>query len=101
MFLLILFLSYLLGCASTIAVLLYLYTRYALQSTVNINDQQQQQQQQQQEQYGTFQPLPEVCVEDSSSVCLFVDFDCLSRMNVQRILLSTQSTIFFNFSFKN
>jgi len=53
MFLLIILLSYLLGCASTIALLLYLYTRYALYSPVIINEQQE-------EQYQTFQPLPEV-----------------------------------------
>jgi hypothetical protein len=52
MFLLLILLSYLLGCASTIALLLYLYTRYALYSPV-INEQQE-------EQYQTFHPLPEV-----------------------------------------
>ncbi len=53
MFLLIIILSYLLGCASTIALLLYLYTRYALYSPTVID-------QQQEEQYQTFHPLPEV-----------------------------------------
>jgi hypothetical protein len=53
MFLLIILLSYLLGCASTIALLLYLYTRYALYSPVTINEQQEAQ-------YQTFQPLSEV-----------------------------------------
>ena len=52
MFLLLILLSYLLGCASTIALLLYLYTRYALYSPV-INEQHE-------EQYQTFHALPEV-----------------------------------------
>ncbi|CAF3640251.1 unnamed protein product [Adineta steineri] len=52
MFLLIIILSYLLGCASTIALLLYLYTRYVVYSPVVINEQQE-------EQYQTFNPLPE------------------------------------------
>jgi hypothetical protein len=54
MFLLIIILSYLLGCASTIALLLYLYTRYALYSPAIIDEKQE-------EQYQTFHPLPEVC----------------------------------------
>lgn len=54
MFVLIILLSYLLGCASTIALLLYLYTRYALYSPVINNEQQDE------EQYQAFHPLPEV-----------------------------------------
>ncbi len=53
MFLLIILLSYLLGCASTIALLLYLYTRYALHSPVVISEQQE-------DQYQSFHALPEV-----------------------------------------
>ena len=53
MFLLIILLSYLLGCASTVALLLYLYTRYALYSPVVLEEPQQ-------EQYEAFHPLPEV-----------------------------------------
>lgn len=56
MFLLLILLSYLLGCASTIALLLYLYTRYALYSPAPIDEQQE-------EQYPTFHPLAEVSDE--------------------------------------
>lgn len=52
MFLLIIILSYLLGCVSTIALLLYLYTRYAVNIPVVINEHQE-------EQFSTFHPLPE------------------------------------------
>jgi hypothetical protein len=53
MFLLIIILSYLLGCASTIALLLYLYTRYALYTPPVIDDKHD-------EQYQQFHALPEV-----------------------------------------
>ncbi|CAF3546872.1 unnamed protein product [Rotaria sordida] len=52
MFLLIILVSYILGCVSTIALLLYLYTRYAFSSPVTFNEQEE-------EQYQTFHPLPE------------------------------------------
>ncbi|UJR28537.1 hypothetical protein I4U23_009773 [Adineta vaga] len=61
MFLLIIILSYLLGCASTIALLLYLYTRYVIYSPVVINEQQE-------EQYEPFNPLPENGREKNSAV---------------------------------
>ena len=51
MFLVIIFLSYLLGCASTIALIVYLYRRYGLDLPGTIAEQ---------EQYQTFQPIPEV-----------------------------------------
>ncbi|CAF4468111.1 unnamed protein product [Rotaria socialis] len=52
MLLLIILLSYVLGCASTIAVLLYLYTSYAFSPPVVINEQED-------EQFEAFHPLPE------------------------------------------
>ncbi|CAF2131775.1 unnamed protein product [Rotaria magnacalcarata] len=52
MLLLIILLSYILGCASTIAVLLYLYTSYAFSPPVVVNEQED-------EQFETFHPLPE------------------------------------------
>ena len=56
MFLLIILLSYLLGCASTVALLLYLYTRYAFYSPVTVNEQPEE------PQYEPFHALPEVSV---------------------------------------
>ncbi|CAF2649326.1 unnamed protein product [Rotaria sp. Silwood2] len=52
MLLLIILVSYILGCVSTIALLLYLYTYYAFSSPVTFNEQEE-------EQYQTFHPLPE------------------------------------------
>ncbi|UJR20987.1 hypothetical protein I4U23_024089 [Adineta vaga] len=50
MFLLIVLLSYVLGCATTIAILIYLYIRYGLGPRETIPEQNQ---------YQTFQPIPE------------------------------------------
>ncbi|CAF0999825.1 unnamed protein product [Adineta ricciae] len=61
MFLLIILLSYLLGCASTIALLLYLYTRYVVYTPVAINEHQE-------DQYESFKPLPENGGEKNSAV---------------------------------
>ncbi|CAF1364920.1 unnamed protein product [Adineta ricciae] len=61
MFLLIILLSYLLGCASTIALLLYLYTRYVVYTPVVINEHQE-------DQYESFKPLPENGGEKNSAV---------------------------------
>lgn len=53
MILLIILLSYILGCASTIALLLYLYTSYAFSPPVIANEENDQQ-------FEPFHPLPEV-----------------------------------------
>jgi len=53
MFLLIIILSYLLGCASTVALILYFYTRYTSNRPVVINEKQD-------EQFSLFHPLSEV-----------------------------------------
>jgi hypothetical protein len=51
MFFLIILLSYILGCASTITLLIYLYSRYGLNSPVTIIEE---------EQYQIFHPITEV-----------------------------------------
>ena len=92
MFLLLILLSYLLGCASTIALLLYLYTRYALHSPAVIDEQQE-------EQYPTFHPLPEVSEVIVEYAHVFVCGIC--RMNERKTRQSMRLIISFNFSFKN
>ena len=91
MFLLIILLSYLLGCASTIALLLYLYTRYALHTPAVIDEQQE-------EQYSTFHPLPEVS-EERFGLDLLIIWIC--RMNERKTQQSMRLIISFNFYFKN
>ena len=53
MYLLIIILSFLLGCISTLALLLYLYSRYVLYSPKTVSEPPD-------EQYEPYQPLPEV-----------------------------------------
>lgn len=90
MFILIILLSYLLGCASTIALLLYLYTRYALHTPAVIDEQQE-------EQYSTFHPLPEVSEEEFRDLLIMG----ICRMNERKTQLSMRLIISSNFYFKN
>lgn len=53
MLLVIILISYILGCASTIGLLIYLYTRYAFNQPTPFTEQEQ-------EQFETFQPLTDV-----------------------------------------
>ena len=79
MFLLVIILSYLLGCASTLALLLYLYARYAISAPTKIDEWEE-------EQYQTFQPLPEV---KTYFYTIFHICMCpFSRMNELKIQLS-------------
>ena len=64
MFLLII-LSFLLGCATTIALLLYLYTRYTLYPPVIYDEASE-------EQYETFHPLPEVSSHFTFHKCILL-----------------------------
>jgi hypothetical protein len=74
MFLFIIFLSYLLGCVTIIALLIYLYVRYGLYPIGTIVEQ---------EQYQTFHPLPEVSLH---FLKYFLYVSIHFRMTKQKIL---------------
>ena len=88
MYLLIILLSYLLGCASTIVLLVYLYMRYGLKSPVTINEH---------EQYQVFHPISEVSrYLLKSHVYVYISI----RMFMEKIQLLMLLIIYFNFYFK-
>ena len=90
MFIAIVFLSYAFGCATTIALLVYLYMRRGLSQPGPIAEQNQ---------YQTFQPLPEVS-SSSFEMAVALMYVYL-RIFGQKIPLLTLSIVSFNLSFKN